>query len=175
MKKYYELKLNCARVDYENPSSKETGYIEVLPVIKETKTRILFKEIIKWETEYVGKMFIIAEKKGDYFEDIITGNEIIYNPNGVKDIKKESLEVLSQNHVYGLSCYEYTEIDNDKVMSFLKQIKEDDEMLKQYQREVSSMAKKDLVMDEMRRRVIAQYEISNGITESSRKMSISSR
>lgn len=128
MKEYYELKLNCARV---KPGmnrlriKEETGFVKVGP--KEGKKKVKDQSGMHYvaETFYVDPVYIIAEKKDDSFEDIILGEKIGYEPNGLSSYKNASLdelyEELNSNNV--MTCFEYKKTTYDDVVKYMNMFK----------------------------------------------------
>ena len=158
MKKYYRLKLNCAKAEYGRLNEDDIGFVEIMPIERETIDKFLFIERKKQEVCYDGKFYIIAEQVNDHFEDIVLNKTIKYDPNGLKDIENASVDVLSTNLKYGISCYEYQEIGSEEVKLFLEMIKTDENMQKKYIKEIENVEKKYLVIEEIKNKLFGDYD-----------------
>lgn len=154
MNKYYKLKLNCARVKgnpFLNVKS-NYGLIEYLPVVRKVKT--LFGSELE-EIEYNGLGYVIAEKKDDYFEDIILDRKIKYDPHGIKNM--ETLEYVPTEKLIeelnsGLTCFEYENANNIEVANIIKQFQNSKNMIRKYKKELDYVFNKDLIKQELDRR-----------------------
>lgn len=154
MTKYYKLKLNNARAEYNGPNGDEFGFIEILPVERQVTEKFLFFEKTITKTDYCNPFYVIAEQKDNYFEDIILGKKIKYNPDGLKDILRATNDELSENLQFGMTCFEYQEIDSEEVHQFLEMIKNDENILKKYELEIKNVERRDFIISEFVKRVI---------------------
>lgn len=154
MNKYYKLKLNCARMKGDSSFDLDSnyGYISFLPI--ENKTKTLFgKELT--EKRYNGLGYVIAEKKDDFFEDIILEKRIEYNPNGLRNmenIKTVSTDKLLKELNAGLTCFNYEEISVFEVATFIRQMCQDKMMIKKYSQELEYILNKNEIKMELDRR-----------------------
>ena len=169
MGKFYELKLNCARVEEIPPApygeySYKDGFIEILPEKHLYTVKGLFGDKQVWKTVYIGKAYIIAEKVDDYFEEIIFGKKITYK-KGIGKVTQADEESLKKQLNDELSCYYYTEISNKSVTDFINAMKQDNNILIKYKQELTDVESKRFVKEELARR----EKIKKDILEDNKK------
>ena len=157
MSKYYRLKLNCARTKGNKCLEDEynCGYISYLPVVRIEKS--LFGKDNKL-IQYNGFGYVIAEKKDNYFEDLVFGRRIDYNPLGIRNI--EDLDFVSTDRLLnelnkGLTCFDFEEISVIEVANFIKQIQNNDIMIRRYKNELDYVSNKHLIKEEMDKRSVS--------------------
>lgn len=163
MEKYYKLKLNCARTKKNSCMDDiiNCGYISCFPVVK-TEESLLGKDIKM--IEYSGLGYVIAEKKDNYFEEIIFGNKIYYNPQGIRDT--ENLKFVSNKRLINeldsdITCFAYDVASTFEIASFINQIQNNRIMLKRYKDELDYVLNKDLIKEELEKRGVNIKDLIN--------------
>lgn len=149
MEKYYRVLLNCARVYNIGSKCSSCGFINIMPLKGTiTKKSIFGKKYIP-TIEYKGKYLVIAKQVDDHLEDIVLNRKISFDPNGIQDITKASFDELMCNLTHGLSCYSMVEIEPEIAEYYKNIIESDINILNKYEDELSKIARKENVINEL--------------------------
>ena len=149
MKKYYELQLNCGRVRDRAPFSNCCGFIEIWPIKVTAYKQSIFGAKPISTIDYKGWQYVIAELKDDHFEDVVLGKKIYFDPNGLRDITTASIDELMSNLNHGLTCYHMNEINQELATYYKEKIESDINVFKKYKDELSKIARKENVINEI--------------------------
>ena len=163
MGKYYVLKLNCARSStlHNNDNSFDMmGHLSFYPSPKYKKDSSKFFAFNKGASfdGYDEPGYVMAEKKGDHFEEIITGSKILYKTDSIQDIRKASLEELEKEYAKPnqISCFSYQETSLENVQKYVKRIRNDCGIYCKLLSEISDLRTKRILHEEIVKRIELQ-------------------